>query len=1015
MSRFGWHIMAAAICTLTSLWHVRAPIAASDLWQPCGDGLPSFAQVLTLGAAPGQPGTLWVGTNGRPGLWLSSGEDQPWQPVPGSPPTYAFLWDAGRQTLWAGTAEGLLLRTAGTTRWQADPSLTGPVLDLALDSSGRLYLVQGQQGLLVSSTASSSTGTWTTLHDEPQALSVAVSSAGRDLYLGTAGRGLWVSHDGGEQWEQAPEIGDDYINSVQVAPQHGAVVVCARKCLYRSSDQGRTWAVVPGLPDRPAALTLAPGGELLAGLPGSIARSGDAALTWTLCGKGLPTGAAILDIAVSCPENSDAGCILSAVAGDGVYRSHDGGQTWQRYDAGLGGPLVEALASGGSGSLVAATRMGLYRRASGRATWKPVAPDFCYEHIYSLARHDASGLLYAGTEHGLLRSRDGGVTWDDITSELTAHGVFGVLVDPADSQHLCIRLAYERTYESPDGGQTWTALWEGMEAHHVVLSMAYTPSGDLWSGTQEGLFHWDPAAGRWQFESLPLPHQSVFALTFDPEDERLYAGATTGVWARSTSGEWQRCGHGILDHTVTALAVLPGGHIYAGTHSAGTSYGGLYHSCDGGVTWQQVPGVPSGASVYALLRDEIEPGALYASTSAGVYHGAAPTCPPSAPADTPTDSGWTALRDLMAWAWQPLLVPTRPQAQPLPAVHTLRADDAHLQQARDLGVRAVVQVFSWFEIQPSPEEWHWQVPDFAVRAANYYGLDLIVRLDQPPEWALPRDSATADSPFDTNAYLAFLETVALRYRGQVRAYIIWNEPNLALEWGAPPDPEAYACLLQQAYMAIKVADPSALVVSAGLASTNEQSERALDDRLYLERMLQAGALPYLDALGAHPYGFAYPPDDPRGEHDNLNMNRLLDLQAILAAQGGASTPIWATEIGWTTDALGEESWLAVTPQQQADYLVRAWEMASSAFPTLEVFTVWNLSSGLAPEDEKAGYSLLEQDGTPKPAFGALQAALGSTARTRTVDPWAVWDRLFAPPAPVTILARDEEVHLGDSE
>ena len=69
--------------------------------------------------------------------------------------------------------------------------------------------------------------------------------------------------------------------------------------------------------------------------------------------------------------------------------------------------------------------------------------------------------------------------------------------------------------------------------------------------------------------------------------------------------------------------------------------------------------------------------------------------------------------------------------------------------------------------------------------------------------------------------------------------------------------------MQRAYPAIKQADPSALVISAGLAPTNERSERALDDRLYLRRMLQAGALPYLDALGAHPYGFAYPPDDPR--------------------------------------------------------------------------------------------------------------------------------------------------------
>jgi photosystem II stability/assembly factor-like uncharacterized protein len=1015
MSRSGWRIMAAALSTLVLLLLGRAPVAAASPWQPCSDGLPSFAPVLTLGAAPDQPGILWAGTNGRPGLWILREEDGSWQPVPNSPPTYAILWDARRQAWWAGTAEGLLFRPAGSDRWQADASLAGPILDLTLDPRGHLYAVLSQQGLVMSSAAADPAGTWTVLHDEPQALSIAVSPAGSSLYLGTAGRGLWASHDGGEHWTQVPETGDDYLPSVLVAPPHGAVLACGQGRPYHSLDGGHTWAPLPGLPDRPLALALAPGGELLAGLTGGLARSGDAGRTWTLGGEGLPAGAAVVDLVVFSPEDPAAGVTLFAVAGEGVYRSCDGGQTFGRHDAGLGGPQVNALASDGFGGLVAATRLGLYHRPAGEDTWQPVAPDFRHELIYSLARHEGSGLLYAGTRQGLLRSYDGGASWEDATTELTSHGVFGILVDPANAQHLYIRLAYERVYESHDGGQTWTARWEGMETHDVVLSLAYTASGGLWAGTQAGLFHWDPAAARWQREPVPAPQQSVLALTFDPEEGCLYAGATTGLWARSPTGDWQRC-PGAPDQTVTALALLPGGQIYAGTRSAGLGYGGLYHSCDGGATWQRVCGMPAEASVDALLPDEAEPGAIYAATTAGVYHGTVPTCPsPSVAAGTAADGAWAALRDQVAWARQLFLARSYPPVQPLPAVHLLRVDDARLQEAQDLGARAVVQVFSWYEIQPSPAEWHWQIPDFAVQATRYYSLDLIVRLDQPPEWALPAEGAAADSPFDMDAYLAFVETVARRYRGQIRAYIVWNEPNLATEWGAAPDPEAYARLLQQAYLALKRTDPSALVVSAGLAPTNEQSERALDDRLYLTRMLRAGALPCLDALGAHPYGFAYPPDDPQGEHEGLNMNRLLDLQAVLAAEGGASTPIWVTETGWTTAASGEASWLAVTPQQQADYLVRAWEMAGRAFPTVEVWTVWNLSAGLSPEDSKAGYSLLAQDGTPKPAYGALQRALDSTTGTPGVDPWTVWERLLGRAAPVPFLAPDAEVHLGDSE
>jgi hypothetical protein len=227
-------------------------------------------------------------------------------------------------------------------------------------------------------------------------------------------------------------------------------------------------------------------------------------------------------------------------------------------------------------------------------------------------------------------------------------------------------------------------------------------------------------------------------------------------------------------------------------------------------------------------------------------------------------------------------------------------------------------------------------------------------------------------------------------------------------------------LLRRTYQAIKAADPEAPVVSAGLASTNHQDAEAMDDRVFLEAMYQAEAGAYFDALGAHPYGFAYPPDDPRGAHDGLNLARLLDLQAIMEAHGDGDKPIWVTELGWTTVGVGEGSWLTVTPQQQADYLKEAWRQARREWPWLQVFTVWNLSQGPRPEpatDEMAGYSLLDESGEPKPAYQALQMELNRRwghRLTRWMD--RTRTSLLGPvPSVVTILAADEAVHLGDSE
>ncbi len=369
---------------------------------------------------------------------------------------------------------------------------------------------------------------------------------------------------------------------------------------------------------------------------------------------------------------------------------------------------------------------------------------------------------------------------------------------------------------------------------------------------------------------------------------------------------------------------------------------------------------------------------------------------------------------LLAASW--VILGNEVDHAPIAAVHTLRADDEMLRLASEGGFDAVVQVFSWLEIEPTRQEWHWEYPDFVVRAAEHYGLDLIVRLDGLPAWAVGQvDNLSYD-------YAVFAGTLAQRYRGQIKGYIVWNEPNLAREWGGcPPDPAAYTDLLRRAYEAIKAADPEATVVSAGLAPTNHRDAEAMDDRVFLEAMYQAGAGDYFDVLGAHPYGFAYPPDDPRGAHDGLNLARLLDLRAIMEAHGDGDKPIWVTELGWTTAGVGEGSWLTVTPQQQADYLTGAWRQAQREWPWVQVFTVWNLSQGpvegLPPTDEKAGYSLLDENGEPKPAYHALQTELNRRWGHRLAR-WV--DRIRAallgpvPPA-ITILAADEAVHLGDSE
>jgi hypothetical protein len=346
--------------------------------------------------------------------------------------------------------------------------------------------------------------------------------------------------------------------------------------------------------------------------------------------------------------------------------------------------------------------------------------------------------------------------------------------------------------------------------------------------------------------------------------------------------------------------------------------------------------------------------------------------------------------------------------EPLAGVHTIRADDSLLRLAAEGGFAWLAQLVEWREIEPVPGEHFWEYLDWLARAAAYYDLDLVLRLDHPPEWAL---SPGADTPVDLAAYAGFVTRVAARYAGRVTAYVIWNEPNLATEWGdQPPDPSGYVEMLCAAQAAIRAVDPQALVASAGLAPTNHASATALDDRTYLRAMYAAGAADCFDVLGAHPYGFAYPPGDPPGAHDGLNYARLADLRALMIEYGDGSKPVWATEMGWTTAPVGpEQSWLRVSEEDQSQYLVDAFRRAGKEWPWLERIAVWNLSTGLSAGDEKRGYSILADDGTPTPAFRALAAMATEGKRRQPEEQHATRPE----DGPVEILAPDVVVRLSD--
>ncbi|MCA9945059.1 MAG: cellulase family glycosylhydrolase [Anaerolineales bacterium] len=315
------------------------------------------------------------------------------------------------------------------------------------------------------------------------------------------------------------------------------------------------------------------------------------------------------------------------------------------------------------------------------------------------------------------------------------------------------------------------------------------------------------------------------------------------------------------------------------------------------------------------------------------------------------------------------------------AVHTLFMDETIADLAAEAGFDTIVQVLPWRDVHLAPGQFDWAAADALVQTVRQRGLNLVLRLDMPPAWA--RQTDPAGLPFNLAAYADFVTAVAQRYQGQILGYIIWNEPNLAAEWsrsggnledhwarfdGWVADPADYVGVLGVAYRQIRTADSQALVVGGGLAPTNETSPRAVDDRTFLEQLWAVGMADCVDVLAVHAYGFGLSPDAPGEIHNNLNLGRIGQVQEIMQAAGVAK-PVWITELGYTvTD--GNQP--AVSEAKQADYLLAAQARAQREWPWVELFTVWNLVYGRSPNDEMSGYSLVNPDLTPRPAFYAWQ-------------------------------------------
>lgn len=328
--------------------------------------------------------------------------------------------------------------------------------------------------------------------------------------------------------------------------------------------------------------------------------------------------------------------------------------------------------------------------------------------------------------------------------------------------------------------------------------------------------------------------------------------------------------------------------------------------------------------------------------------------------------------------------------------------ERQMQLIADAGFKWIRQEFAWADIEiagkgdfidrrndPNGVD-AWAKYDNIVDLAQKYNVQIVARLTSPPDWSRKEGKARGAfaPPDNLNDYADFVEAVLRRYQGRLRFLQIWNEPNLTPEWGDCPtcgvDPEAYTRLLCAAYDRAKSVDPKVVILSGALGQTLTLNRfpptGGLNEFIFLQRMYDAGAGRCFDILSVNDYGLGSGPTDRRLRFNITNFARPMYLRDVMVKNGDSHKPIWIAEVGWNAvpsdpSIIQWGEFGQVTPEQQGEYLVRAYQRIRDEWPWVGVAFTWFFKPADEHEQNQAKYyfRLVNPDFTPLPAYEAIRA------------------------------------------
>ncbi len=308
--------------------------------------------------------------------------------------------------------------------------------------------------------------------------------------------------------------------------------------------------------------------------------------------------------------------------------------------------------------------------------------------------------------------------------------------------------------------------------------------------------------------------------------------------------------------------------------------------------------------------------------------------------------------------------------------------DATLARISSAGAGTLRQTLDWSIAEPTRGHFDWSLYDAWMTSTAKAHLHVLPILFNPPAWASSKPKRNAKRgtypPRRNSDFARFAAAAVGRYgptgafwsehpelpKVPVRAWQVWNEPNLPAYWQPKLSARKYVALLRAASKAIKKADRRATVVTGGLP----QSRLGIPLATYVRQMYAAGARSAFDALAVNPYART-----PGGV-----LGFLRRVRREMDRHHDRNGKLWATEIGWSDR--GPKGAFRLGAKGQASAIRRTipalWHARRSLKLQGVIYFNWRDAPPYPGGKDFWGLhtGLLRMDGTPKPAYDAFKAA-----------------------------------------